>query len=95
MANGDDNQPTNQLTTPHSRHSPFAIRHLLLLAFLCGLSLAHMVTVAFIVPAVVILVLVDRPDLLRRPLTVLGAVASAALPLASYVYVYIRGGSTS
>ena len=33
------------------------------------------------------------PDLLRRPLTVLGAVTAAALPLTSYLYVYVRGGA--
>ena len=86
---GGDHRPISQ-----SPNLPIPTpRSLFLLAFLCGLSLAHMVTVAFIVPAVVILVLVDRPDLLRRPLTVLGAVASAALPLVSYLYVYIRGGA--
>ncbi len=97
-ADGDDNRPISQSTNqpipaPQPHHSPFAIRHLLTLAFLCGLSLAHMVTVAFIVPAVMILVLVDRPHLLRRPLTVVGAVVSAALPLVSYVYVYVRGSA--
>jgi hypothetical protein len=66
---------------------------LLLLAFLCGLSLAHMVTVAMIVPPLVAVVLWTQPDLLRRPLTVLGTVMAAALPLLGYVYVYVRGAA--
>jgi hypothetical protein len=66
---------------------------LLLLAFLCGLSLAHMVTVAMIVPPLLVVVLWSEPQLVRRPLVVLGAVAAAALPLLSYIYVYVRGGS--
>lgn len=70
-----------------------ATRYLLLLAFLCGLSLAHMVTVAMIVPPLVAVVLWTEPRLLRRPLTVLGAVLAAALPLVSYIYVYLRGAA--
>lgn len=64
---------------------------LYLLAFLCGLSLAHMLTVAFIVPPIVIAVLWQKPDLLRTPKAVIGSVAVALLPLISYLFVYIRG----
>ncbi len=64
---------------------------LLLMAFLCGISLAHMVTVAMIVPPLVIVVLWSEPSLLRRPGMILGALTAAALPLLSYVYVYLRG----
>ncbi|MBI1297002.1 DUF2723 domain-containing protein [bacterium] len=68
-----------------------ADRLLLLLAFLCGISLAHLVTVAMIVPPLVIVVLWTQPSLLRRPRMVLGAVTAAALPLLGYIYVYVRG----
>jgi hypothetical protein len=64
---------------------------LLLLAFLCGLSLAHMLTVAFIVPPLVAVVLWTQPSLLRRPAMILAAIAAAFLPLLSYIYVYLRG----
>lgn len=61
------------------------------LAFLCGLSLAHMLTVALIVPGLVAVVLVQAPWMLRRPRIVITAAAAAALPLVSYAYVYLRG----
>ncbi len=61
------------------------------LAFLCGLSLAHMLTVALIVPPVVVAVLWKDPGLLRSPRAVLGSLLAAGLPLLSYSYVYWRG----
>lgn len=73
----------------HSR----AGRLLLLLAFLCGLSLAHMLTVALIVPPLLIAVLWQRPALLRNRRMVAGAILAAALPLVSYLYVYLRGAA--
>jgi hypothetical protein len=79
------------VTPAHPRIRASAL--LLLLAFLCGLSLAHMVTVAMIVPPLVAVVLWSEPQLLRRPLMVLGAVTAAGVPLLSYIYVYARGGS--
>lgn len=66
---------------------------LLGMAFLSGLSLAHMVTVAMMVPPLVALILWERPVYLRRISLVVGAVAAALLPLLSYIYVYVRGGS--
>lgn len=63
------------------------------LAFLCGLSLAHMVTVAFIVPPLVVVILWQAPQLLRSPRMVLGAVVAAFAPLLSYFYVYWRGAA--
>ncbi|MEZ4634190.1 MAG: DUF2723 domain-containing protein [Caldilineaceae bacterium] len=74
---------------PHDQ--PRADRLLLLLAFLSGISLAHMVTVAMIVPPLVIAILWAEPSLLRRPRMILGAVTAAALPLLGYIYVYVRG----
>ncbi len=64
---------------------------LLLLAFLCGLSLAHMLTVALLVPPVIILVLWQAPALLRSPRAVISNVIAALVPLLSYSYVYVRG----
>ncbi|MEX1020356.1 MAG: DUF2723 domain-containing protein [Litorilinea sp.] len=66
-------------------------RWLYVLAFLCGLSLAHMLTVAFIVPPLLIVVLHQAPGLLRSMRALTGAVLAAALPLVSYSFVYIRG----
>ena len=66
-------------------------RLLLVMAFLCGLTLAHLVTVAVIVPPLLLAVLRRQPDLLRRPRLMLGAVLSAGAPLISYLYIYLRG----
>lgn len=68
-----------------------ADRVLLLMAFVSGVSLAHMLTVAFIVPPLVAVILWQQPALLRRPRLILGAIFAAALPLISYFYVYLRG----
>ncbi len=72
-------------------YSPFTI--LLFLSFLSGLALAHMVTVALIVPPLLAAVLWQEPKLLRRPGLMAGAILCAALPLVSYVYVYLRGAA--
>jgi hypothetical protein len=61
------------------------------LAFLSGLSLAHMLTVAFIVLPLVIVILWQAPYLLRSLRVVISAVVVALLPLLSYLYVYWRG----
>jgi hypothetical protein len=63
----------------------------LLLAFLCGLTLAHMLTVAFIVPPLVAVMIWRAPKFLLRPRMIAGAILAAALPLISYLYVYWRG----
>lgn len=77
-----DQAPGNQLA---------ATPLLLLLVFLCGLSLAHMLTVVFIVPPLAWVVLWQAPGLLRRPGLVLAMMGVALLPLGSYSYVYVRG----
>lgn len=64
---------------------------LLLLALLCGLSLAHMITVVVIVPPLLGFILYRRPGLLRRQRLVVRTLALAALPLLSYAFIYIRG----
>ena len=78
--------------TPPLRHAATPpLFTLFLLAFLCGISLAHMLTVAFIVPPLVAVVLWDAPWLLRSLKAVVGALVAALLPLLSYLYVYVRG----
>ncbi len=67
--------------------------YLLLLSLLCGVALAHMLTVAFIVPPLVAVILWQAPQLLRRARIVFAAVVAAALPLSSYLYVYWRGAA--
>lgn len=64
---------------------------IIVLAFLCGLALAHMLTVAFLVPPLVLVILWQAPQLLRTLWVVFGAVLAAVLPLVSYLYVYWRG----
>ena len=86
---GGDNAPISNLQSPISQ-SP---NLLILLAFLCGLSLAHMLTVAFIVPPLVVAILWERPQVLRDWRLVLACVVAAFLPLVSYVYVYVRGAA--
>lgn len=75
----------------HWDREPDNLRRLFALAFLCGLSLAHMLTVALIAPPIVAAVLWRNPKLLRDLRAVLGSILAAALPLISYAYVYIRG----
>jgi len=90
----DGNTPIPDLQSPISNlpisQSP---NLLILLAFLCGLSLAHMLTVAFIAPPLVIAILWERPQLLRDWRLVLACIGAALLPLASYAYVYVRGAA--
>lgn len=66
-------------------------RYLLAMAFLSGLTLAHMITVALIVPPLVGLILYRRPELLRRGKLLASIIFLALLPLVSYSYVYLRG----
>ena len=66
-------------------------RLLILLAFLCGISLAHMLTVAFVVLPLVAVVLWQRPALLRSRSHLAAVMSAALLPLTAYAYVYVRG----
>ena len=70
-----------------------ATRLLLVMSFLSGVILAHLVTVAVIVPPMLFAVLRKRPDLLRRPRLVPGAFLCAGAPLISYLYIYLRGAA--
>lgn len=65
--------------------------YLLLLALLTGMGLAHMITVLLLVPPLLWFVLRRCPDVLRRPGLIARSAALAALPLVSYVFVYVRG----
>lgn len=73
--------------------TPYSLLPIFLLAFLCGLSLAHMLTVAFIVPPLVLVVLWEAPWLVRSWKIVAGGMVAAFLPLVSYLYVYLRGAA--
>lgn len=66
---------------------------LVALAFLCGLALAHMLTVAFIVPPLVVAILWQQPQVLRQGKLMALCAAAALLPLTSYFYVYARGAA--
>ena len=66
-------------------------RYLLVIAFLTGVGLAHMVTVLFIIPPLLWFVLTREPKLLRRPKFLATVLGLAALPLLSYIYVYVGG----
>lgn len=86
-----DEQPINRKGNDGGTPNRATIYGVLGLAFLCGLSLAHMLTVTFIVPPLVVVLLWDFPWLLRQSRMVVAAVVAAAVPLVSYVYVYMRG----
>lgn len=65
--------------------------YLLALALLAGLALAHMITVAVIVPPLLWFILSRQPQLLRRGRLIAAAAALALLPLLSYAFIYLRG----
>jgi hypothetical protein len=66
-------------------------RTLLWLSFVCGLSLAHLLTVALAVPAVIAFVVGQQMDYLRKPKLIAKTIIAAFLPLLSYAYIYWRG----
>ncbi len=68
-------------------------RWLYLLAFLLGLSLAHMVTVLFITPGILAFILMKEPGLIKRGKLILTSILLALTPLVAYGYVYLRGAS--
>jgi hypothetical protein len=63
------------------------------LAFLLGLSLAHMVTVLFIGPGVLVFLLLKQPGLIKRWRLILISIILVLLPLTAYAYIYIRGAA--
>ncbi|MCB0192191.1 MAG: DUF2723 domain-containing protein [Anaerolineae bacterium] len=71
---------------------------LLAMAFVSGTMLANMVTTLFIMPPLLWFIFSKQTphglmvwSYLKRPLLILKAVAVTALPLLSYLYIYIRG----
>ena len=66
-------------------------RYLLAIAGLAGVGLEHMLTLLIIVPPLLWFVLRTEPKLLRRPKLIACAIGLVALPLLSYLYVYVRG----
>jgi hypothetical protein len=83
----------SQTSTANQRLSAQGERLLLLLALLCGLSLAHMLTVALIAPPVAVVVIWQAPWLLREGWLLLRLLGVTLLPLISYAYVYLRGAA--
>lgn len=76
---------------PGVHHRLTADHLLLLMALLTGIALAHLITVLAILPPLVWFVLSRQPGLLRQPRQLLTLVLVAALPLLSYVFIYLRG----
>ncbi|MCP4167848.1 MAG: DUF2723 domain-containing protein [Chloroflexi bacterium] len=66
-------------------------RYLYALAFLMGLGLAHMVTVLFVAPGILLFVLTKQPALLKRWRLILQSFVVAMIPLVGYLFVYVRG----
>jgi hypothetical protein len=66
-------------------------KYLYLLAFMTGLCLANLVTVLFILPPLLVLILTGEPRIFTRVKLVAGCLILVLLPLVSYVYVYVRG----
>jgi len=79
--------------TQRQTHGNGSDRLIIWLALLCGVALAHMVTVAFIVPPLVLVILWQAPQMMRSLRLVSSAVLAALLPLLSYGYVYWRGAT--
>jgi hypothetical protein len=68
-----------------------ADRYLLYMALMAGICLAHLPTVLFIMPPLILFLLTVQPGLLRRGRLIAQGVGLALVPLLSYAYVYIRG----
>ncbi|HEY53680.1 MAG TPA: DUF2723 domain-containing protein [Caldilineae bacterium] len=66
-------------------------RYLYAIAFLFGVSLAHMITILFIAPGVLIFILGKQPKLLTRFKLILTSLLLALIPLVSYAFIYLRG----
>lgn len=77
--------------TPAAHHRLSADQLLLLMALLSGIALAHLVTVLAILPPLAWFILSRQPGLLRQPRRLLVLAGVAALPLLSYLFIYVRG----
>ncbi len=66
-------------------------RYLYLLALSVGVALAHMITVLFIAPPLLVFILTAEPRILTRFKLISRSFGLVLLPLISYVYVYLGG----
>ena len=66
-------------------------RYLYGIAFLFGVSLAHMVTILFIAPGVLLFILSKQPKLLTRFKLIATSLIVGLIPLLSYAFIYVRG----
>ena len=65
--------------------------YLYALALALGLALAHLITVLFIAPGLLLFFYLKQPSLFRRGRLLARCLLLALLPVLSYAYVYIRG----
>ena len=68
-------------------------KYLYLLALMTGLCLANLVTVLFILPPLLVLIVTGEPRVMTRFRLIVGCIALTLIPLLSYAYVYFRGAS--
>jgi len=68
-------------------------KYLYWLALMTGLCLANLVTVLFILPPLLVLIVSGEPRVVKRPALIIRCILLALLPLVSYAYVYVRGAS--
>ena len=66
-------------------------RYLYGIAFLFGVSLAHMVTILFIAPGILLFILSKQPKLLTRFKLIATSLIVGLIPLLSYAFIYVRG----
>ena len=66
-------------------------RYLYGIAFLFGVSLAHMVTILFIAPGILLFILSKQPKLLTRFKLIATSLIVGLIPLLSYAFIYMRG----
>lgn len=64
------------------------------IAFVFGLGLAHHSSTIVLAPAIILLVLLTDPDILRRGRELGVAAGAFLLPLLLYLYIPLRGGAT-
>ncbi len=66
-------------------------RYLYGIALLFGVSLAHMVTILFVAPGILLFILTKQPKLITRYKLIAGSLVIGLTPLLSYAYIYLRG----
>lgn len=68
-------------------------KYLYWLALMTGVCLANLVTVLFILPPLLVLIVSGEWSVLKRPKLIFKCLVLALIPLVSYAYVYLRGAS--